>query len=325
MEITLILGNGFDKNLGLKTSYKEFFEWYLNEPCDNDVIKKMKKSIGYCMDGSKKEIINWSDAELAFGQYSKNCDNYQDYRLCYENIHDKLDEYLKDKEKDFDINKISDDKIIACIIELVKTINTSGNQTGINVVTLNYTSSCYEIFYKVKDILKDPKYNIVIKDYLYLHGGLVTEPTFGVGDVAQIANGDLIKKCHPVFLNQIIKARHDVLSTRNCYQKIDYMLNKSNAIYCYGMSFGDTDSFLIKKMSLAVKSGKRLYVYKYGFELKSEIRKSLEKEEFNYNNKEIICKKLKLHGQLNDYEYNIIRAHVLSTCENCFEQIKNVV
>ena len=120
MEITLILGNGFDKNLGLKTSYKEFYEWYKNEPCDNEIVKKMKYSIDRFMDGGKKEIINWGDAELAFGQYAKNCDNYGDYRLCYENIHDKLDEYLKDKEKDFDINKIHDDKIIECIIELVK-------------------------------------------------------------------------------------------------------------------------------------------------------------------------------------------------------------
>ena len=325
MEITLILGNGFDKNLGLKTSYKEFYEWYKNEPCDNEIVKKMKYSIDRFMDGGKKEIINWGDAELAFGQYAKNCDNYGDYRLCYENIHDKLDEYLKDKEKDFDINKIHDDKIIECIIELVKTINISGNQTRINVVTLNYTSSCYEIFYKVKDKLKDPKYNIEIKNYLYLHGSLGEEPTFGVGDVNQIANGDLVKKCHPVFLNQIVKARHDMLATRNYYRKLDQMLNQSNAIYCYGMSFGDTDSFLIKKLSMAAKSGKKLYVYKFGFKLKSEIRKSLEKEEFNYNNKEIICKKLKLYGQLNDNEYNIIRAHVVSTCENCFDQIKNVI
>ena len=125
MEITLILGNGFDKNLGLRTSYKEFYEWYIKEPCDSDIVKKMKDSIRYFMDGDKNEIINWGDAELAFGQYAKNCNTYEEYRLCYENIQDKLVEYLSSIEINFDVNKILDDRIIACITKIVKIVNPS--------------------------------------------------------------------------------------------------------------------------------------------------------------------------------------------------------
>ena len=191
-------------------------------------------------------------------------------------------------------------------------------------MSLNYTSTCYEIFYKVKEILES-KYNIIIKDYLYLHGNLGEEITLGVANTNQVLNADLVKNCHPVFVNQIIKNRRDMLTTRKYYQKIDYMLNESNVIYCYGISFGETDSILINKLATASKHGKKLYVDKYGFKVKSQNRKSLEKEEFNYNNKDFICKKLKFHGQLNSDEYNIVEKNVIAICENCFEQIKNVI
>ena len=39
MNITFFIGNGFDLNLGLKTGYKSFYEYY-TKACPEDMLSK---------------------------------------------------------------------------------------------------------------------------------------------------------------------------------------------------------------------------------------------------------------------------------------------
>ena len=327
MEITLILGNGFDKNLGLETSYKEFYEKYKKKDTNIEIVKKMKNSIGRFLDGVKKgeDIINWGDAELAFGQFSKQCQSYEEYRDCYIDLQDSFAEYLAEEEKRFDINKIDERLILNCINDIVKYINKSNNGTILNIITLNYTSTIYEIFFKVKDKMKDMNYNINLKDYLFLHGSLKDQLTFGVGNIEQIKNENIRKSFPPAFESQIIKDRHDALTARNYYARLMAILNSSHVAYCYGWSFGDTDLALINRLAKRAAAGMKLYVYKHGFELKSNIRKSFEEKLFNDKNRDDIRNKLLAYGGLNNSEYAVAAANVVSICINHFEKIKNIV
>ena len=62
MNITFLIGNGFDLNLGLKTSFSDFLKVYKEPQAgDSDVIKKFKS---YFL----KDENLWSDAEMAFGK-----------------------------------------------------------------------------------------------------------------------------------------------------------------------------------------------------------------------------------------------------------------
>ena len=62
MNVTFLIGNGFDLNLGLKTKYSDFITTYCAEnDKDSDLIKKFKKNI-------HKNPDLWASAELAFGQ-----------------------------------------------------------------------------------------------------------------------------------------------------------------------------------------------------------------------------------------------------------------
>ena len=61
MNITYIIGNGFDFNLGLKTSYKSFLDYYLKRDSGDRIIELFKDSIKQCND-------LWSDVEIALGQ-----------------------------------------------------------------------------------------------------------------------------------------------------------------------------------------------------------------------------------------------------------------
>ena len=47
MNITYIIGNGFDINLGLKTRYVDFYKWYVdrNRESTPDVVKVFRNEI----------------------------------------------------------------------------------------------------------------------------------------------------------------------------------------------------------------------------------------------------------------------------------------
>lgn len=53
----LIIGNGFDKNCGLKTGYQDIYNEYINTSSESKVIAEFKKTIS-------NNYENWSDFEL---------------------------------------------------------------------------------------------------------------------------------------------------------------------------------------------------------------------------------------------------------------------
>lgn len=76
MNITYLIGNGFDVNIGLKSRYADFYETYVNiHPHDEaDVIKRFKAGINdYIKKESHKDnlkAIDWRDLEVALGQFT---------------------------------------------------------------------------------------------------------------------------------------------------------------------------------------------------------------------------------------------------------------
>ena len=88
MNILFMIGNGFDKNLGLNTSYIDFYEYYVKLPSSNEVVKVFKDDL------KKNNYVDWSDLELALGEYSSNFKKEEDYILLINDIIMNLKEYL---------------------------------------------------------------------------------------------------------------------------------------------------------------------------------------------------------------------------------------
>ena len=96
MNITFLIGNGFDLNLGLKTSYSDFLQVYKEiKPTDSEVIKKFKQDI-------LQDEQQWSNAEEQFGKYTEEFYNSdftaEQYCECHEDFCANLAEYLEDEE-----------------------------------------------------------------------------------------------------------------------------------------------------------------------------------------------------------------------------------
>lgn len=62
-----MIGNGFDKQLGLATGYDQFVNWYIQQPSKNEKIRHFKEELK-----NNPQPEWWSDAEIAMGRYVNN-------------------------------------------------------------------------------------------------------------------------------------------------------------------------------------------------------------------------------------------------------------
>lgn len=104
MNILFLIGNGFDINLGLETSYNDFYNFYVNQESKNDLIKKFKKTI-------KLDKNLWSDLELKFGEYTDELKNYEEFNECYNDISKNLSLYMEIQENGFKSEKYDIEKL----------------------------------------------------------------------------------------------------------------------------------------------------------------------------------------------------------------------
>ena len=93
MNITFMIGNGFDRNLGLKTTYSDFIKWYKKTPAKTDTLKDFREYIN-----QNEEL--WSAAEEELGRYSAQFDAGAGaaFYECHKDICEHLAEYLKGQQ-----------------------------------------------------------------------------------------------------------------------------------------------------------------------------------------------------------------------------------
>lgn len=99
MNITYLLGNGFDVNLGLKTRYKDFYTFYCNLPLkeESEAVMEFRKAI-------EKEHENWSDLEESLGRYTNKIKTIEDFKLIHNDVTKHLNYYLLEEQKKLQIS-----------------------------------------------------------------------------------------------------------------------------------------------------------------------------------------------------------------------------
>ena len=252
MNILYLVGNGFDLNLGMKTSYNDFYKYYSSLKSKNSLIQKLKDEI----DGHN---INWSDLELALGDYTKYLNSTEEFNEVYEDIQDNLADYLSSIEKGFDYNQFdtkrlkkyfafpedslpSEDKIK--INEFKRSFGISA--WNIDVITFNYTKSLEilldykEIPIRIDDFSKLNTYRIKIQKIEHIHGFIEERMVMGVNDISQVSN----KKFHTNLdvIETIIKSDCNQAQKHTIDKRCKDQISKANLICIFGSSIGDTDN-----------------------------------------------------------------------------------
>lgn len=257
MNIVFLIGNGFDINLGMKTSYADFYD---------DLIKtyigatppeeKLQRSIA-----KYKDTNLWADLEKGLGEYTAELSSLKELRDVYFHLNDALKSYLSDQKLDdryltsdaatklkkdlFQPFHLFRPRLRQSIQEYVNPGSVVTDE--VNIITFNYTDTIEKILdagnFKLPVELGVKNTNgskRVLKSIYHIHGTLNdSELIMGVNDLSQIKNEKLAND--PSAQAMLIKPettinRGDLLDER-CEN-----IMKNADMYCiFGLSLGETD------------------------------------------------------------------------------------
>jgi len=261
MNITFLIGNGFDLACGLNTSYLDFLDCYLGLKSDSENIKCFKDYIA-------KDLETWADAEIAFGQYTDrySLKDVKAFRECFDDFIFELGIYLGLQENRITFEKLPSNVFTSFqqgLIHFDRFLSEESKdifakvyeenqvvERSFNVLSFNYTKVFEELFYHIYTInenylistlLNNKECTDYLESVIHVHGERRNPPLiFGVDNEEQIRNKDLLSL--DKFARSIIKpdgnkhVRSKTLSL--CVKTIE----QSDIICVYGMSIGMTDS-----------------------------------------------------------------------------------
>lgn len=337
LNVTFLIGNGFDLNLGLKTSYKNFIEYYLSDTKgDSVIIAAFKDNI----DRNKK---NWSDAEIEFGNYTENYSDEDGYmfRICYNDFYLKMRHYLKEQEHL--VKKEHLDKIEEGIINLFnnfkedfrtqrkaiinKHISSYSGGYNYNILNFNYTRVIDKCFINNKNEIalkthQRNNYASLINSPIHIHGTLDHSMVFGVNDESQIKNISIFNNIDSEFLEQFIKPSANEMNEEEIDIIGEQIIGDSHIIYVYGMSFGASDTIWWKRIVERLNTDKHSQLLIYDHDAPE---RELNSTEFKAYENKLRTKIINYCGLDDNSEIQSIRDRIHIDSKNHLESVKNII
>ncbi|MBQ3197208.1 MAG: bacteriophage abortive infection AbiH family protein [Alistipes sp.] len=287
MNILYLIGNGFDLNLGLKTSYKDFLNYYKALKMDHQK-DSILRFISYIEDKKLLGDPNWSDIEIQMGQYTETFmtpDSVDVAKDFHDDLVFALSEYIKtqcdiiqytqDVEKDM-CKYLSFPEMNEKLLPSEQRDFKSSfrkrwegiTRWNLNIITFNYTNTL-ETIIKPK-IGKElgtyfpatNKGNIFLNTIEHIHGFVDDRLILGLDNVSQIANVDLRKTSA---MNWYLKSRSNTLTGQEHDNRCRNLITEAHLICLFGFSIGDTDKQWWANIVNRLKSDNhcRLIIYVY--------------------------------------------------------------
>lgn len=252
MNITFLVGNGFDLNLKLNTRYSDFYKYYIK----NDPKDLLSKSI-------KEDYEMWSDLEVGLGEFLKDIDESQikEFLDSKSTLERMLSEYLTSENNR---GHIKDEKALAeefkkKVLNFFSDFNAidkdhyhqvmsaTRTQINYNFITFNYTSVLDMIVSAAQKNCKpfgnhsagNTGYNDAVILPHHIHGKLTEDLILGLDNTEQILNDKL--KTNPKLTNYIVKSVVNTALGEKKIEKAKEIIDKSKYVCLFGLSIGDTD------------------------------------------------------------------------------------
>lgn len=271
MNILFLIGNGFDLNLDMKTKYSDFYKHYKSIQSKSLAINKLKDSIS-------NNIKNWSDLELALGEYTKNLGAEKEFEEVYEDIGDRLAEYLEEEENNFNFKSIDGKKLYDYFSfpenslllgdrnEIKEFRNRLGNsQNNVFVITFNYTKILEKLIgYSDKSINIGSigPHAIVLHKIEHIHGFTNDRMVMGVNDVSQISNKSFHENQN--ILDAFVKFHCNQVQKHTLDNWCKGQIVNANLICIFGSSIGDTDNMWWELIGEQLKKDIKLIIFEKG-------------------------------------------------------------
>lgn len=252
MNITFLIGNGFDINLGLNTRYSDFYPYFLEKSLRTNMIKAWLK----------KDELLWADLEEQLGEKLENVDETGRDKF-YEDKDGLLLDYLGQEQKRVSIEskeKEIADEFARSLSEFYKNLPEAGKSFIKSTcdayrnedfeycfISFNYTDTLdqiVDITRKFKPVIATHQGGIYVRNsslgkVLHIHGTLDEEMILGVNDIDQVNNSFLKKDAE--FLDTFVKSRVNSSIGQRKTERAQQLIANSHIICIFGMSIGSTD------------------------------------------------------------------------------------
>lgn len=248
MNITFLVGNGFDLRLGMKTRFTDMYEGYIVQGSASDAIRRFKEMLKVDAPNYK----TWGDFEMAMAEKAKEFDDEDSFIECLRDFKLYMVSHLESEQTQFnqrmsvhrdfkgyciDEVSISIDKFYTglrpnVINEFVRLGVT--NKPEYNFISFNYTI----VFDSLLDVYKQAP--------IHIHGKLGADVVLGADNLEQVK--DLPYKTSRRFYRAFIKPEFNKSYDYARLEKAGDILNSSNIICIYGMSLGKSDLSWTKRL-----------------------------------------------------------------------------
>ncbi len=340
MYITFLIGNGFDRNLGLDTTYSDFVKYYKTTKCSSQNLKDFRSYIN-----EHEEL--WSSAEIALGQYTSQfkAGEAAKFAECQSDFCIQLAEYLREQEKRIDYERSSEAILNAftTINDLIKEFpavergilndmfNRHGNEERIyRFLDYNYTytlDSCIEAVRKKQPngignhVYLANRYNHTLGELCHVHGTVESNMIFGVHDDTQIANNQLFD-CEngDLYKQMLIKKQANDSFLENTDSIAAKVVSESHLIYVYGMSIGETDTLWWSRILTWLKRDNNHHLILHKFEAPSNGVFPLDLHFFWREQKQNFV----IRGGGNGQDWKGMDSQIHITKRNVFEKVRGI-
>ena len=255
--VTMLIGNGFDESMDMRTSYEEFFDWYCNQPA-NTLDSTMRRNYERYV----KELIysnvrwnTWSDFERDLITFAANTQfdiDRNNFKALYYNILSKIAEYILLNQERV-LRRLQDENpsfISGFKKGLLNWKNELDDEERMMVSedeqTTNYKYQFINFnFSEVFDTILSKAFNT--PDLVHVHGCIndTRNIIIGVDDVSLISTCFKEEELYYLIKNKLNNAEG---IEKSWIRKVECYLWNSQVICIYGMSIGKTDSMWWKKI-----------------------------------------------------------------------------
>lgn len=256
MNITFLLGNGFDIGLGMPTKFEHFYNEYCKDiDSSNDNIRSFKDTLKQWLQSTDemRKVVDWADFEKAFGEHSLDFEvsEKRKYLERFEDFVNSFNLYLENVEKCTnleDTNAIT--KVMNEALKNYKTIRKAdadeieafyhrfGGNRLYSFVSFNYTKTV-DCFYNALKVHLERDNSRNVGDLVHIHGYIEDSMIVGVNDASQITKKEFSED--PEVVDMLVKPRQNTSSRTGHEKELRKVIDNSHVICVYGMSIGDTD------------------------------------------------------------------------------------
>ena len=276
MKILYLIGNGFDINVGLNTSYQEFLEFYLDQPVPKKLDEVSARYINRLKEDIKGDIQLWSDLEFRYGKHMARLGQMgsavhsinEEFDIINDDIRDNLSKFIANQDKRLFFTEDAKKRFLADLVdpetdfrdfeknEVERRRKNVWHTTAnvIDIITFNYTKTIETLLGKTP--IQSSGFEI--NSPIHVHGYYDSRMIMGVNDVSQIDNEDLRNNTY--ITDALVKSKNNHAYGISHTNKCSQLIKGAQLICMYGLSFGETDKMWWQKICNELKERSDLLV-----------------------------------------------------------------